>query len=92
MHEADTTPAPDLGRYVAQIEIRVERRDNRYVIRVSDTGVGLRHSGGGLGTGLATLRERLQLVFGAEAELRVSALHPHGVCAELELPARESQS
>ena len=75
-----------------QIEIRVERRDHRYLIQVSDTGVGLRYSGGGLGTGLATLRERLQLVFGAEAELRIAALHPHGVCAELELPARESQS
>jgi len=75
-----------------QIEIRVERRGDRYLIRVSDTGVGLRHSGGGLGTGLATLRERLQLVFGAEAELRVTALHPHGVCAELELPAEESRS
>ena len=75
-----------------QIEIRVERRDDRYLIRVSDTGVGLRHSGGGLGTGLATLRERLQLVFGAEAELRVTAIHPHGVCAELELPAEESRS
>ena len=75
-----------------QIEIRVERRENRYLIRVSDTGVGLRHSGGGLGTGLATLRERLHLVFGAEAELRVAAHRPHGVCAELEMPAEESRS
>ncbi len=73
-----------------QIEIRVERGEDRYLIRVSDTGVGLRHSGGGLGTGLATLRERLQLVFGDRAQLRVTATHPHGVCAELALPAEES--
>ena len=30
-------------------------------MRVSDTGAGLRQSGGGLGTGLSTLRERLHL-------------------------------
>jgi two-component sensor histidine kinase len=77
-------PSEEGGR----IEIRVERRDDRCIVRVSDTGVGLRTSGGGLGTGLATLRERLQLIFGNEATLRVSALRPHGALAEIEFPAR----
>jgi len=52
--------------------------------------VGLQPAGSSLGTGLATLRERLQLAFGHEAQLRLSEVAPHGVCAELEFPAREA--
>ena len=72
------------------IEIRVERRHDRCLINVVDSGVGLRLASRGLGTGLATLRERLRLVFGDEAELRVTEQPTQGVRAELELPARES--
>jgi LytS/YehU family sensor histidine kinase len=60
------------------------------MIRVVDTGVGLKVAGGGLGTGLSTLRERLQLTFGDEASLRLTEVQPHGVCAELSIPARQS--
>jgi LytS/YehU family sensor histidine kinase len=81
-------PSEDGG----SIEIRIERRDNRCVVRVSDTGLGLRHSGGGLGTGLATLRERLQLVFGNAATLSVAEQRPRGVRAELDIPAQELQA
>ncbi len=77
-------PSEEGGR----IDIHVHRHDERCVVRVSNTGAGLRPNGNGLGTGLSTLRERLQLTFGADAQLRVSAQHPHGVCAELDLPAR----
>ncbi len=45
-------------------------------------------AGGGLGTGLATLLERLQLVFGGDAQLRLAALHPRGARAELDFPAQ----
>ncbi|MGH8172641.1 MAG: sensor histidine kinase [Rhodanobacteraceae bacterium] len=76
-------PSEEGGR----IDIHVELRDERCIVRVVDTGVGLRPSGSGLGTGLTTLRERLRLVFGADAELRVSAEEPRGVRAELDLPA-----
>src|SRR5206468_12704881 len=55
------------------IEIHVQRRGERCLVRVSDTGVGLGQKGGGLGTGLSTLRERLQLTFGGDVQLRVSA-------------------
>ena len=72
------------------IEIRVERRQDRCLVSVIDSGVGLRLATRGLGTGLATLRERLKLVFGDEAELRVTAQPSQGVRADLELPARES--
>jgi two-component sensor histidine kinase len=71
------------------IDIEVRRRGERCVIRVSDSGVGLRQTDQGLGTGLSTLREGLQLMFGDDAQLRVRALEPRGVCAELEVPARE---
>jgi len=76
-------PSEEGGR----IEIDVQRRGDRCVIRVSDTGVGLRQNDQGLGTGLSTLRERLQLMFGGDAQLRVTAQEPRGVCAELILPA-----
>jgi len=38
----------------------------------------------------AALRERLQLAFGTEAQLRVSEIEPHGVRAELSFPARKA--
>jgi LytS/YehU family sensor histidine kinase len=81
-------PSEDGGR----IEVRVIEHDGRCRAQVVDTGVGLRHSGAGLGTGLSTLRERLQLTFGDSVELRLGALVPHGVNAELEFPARRSSA
>jgi len=59
-------------------------------VRVSDSGAGLTKQGGGLGTGLSTLRERLQLTFGGDVQLKVSAQQPRGVSAELDFPAREA--
>jgi signal transduction histidine kinase len=72
------------------IEVEVRRRDDRCRILVRDDGVGLAAEGRGLGTGLAALRERLQLVFGGGAMLRISARQPRGVLAELEFPALEA--
>lgn len=72
------------------IDISVERRGARCVVRVVDTGVGFSHDGPP-GTGLATLRERLALTFAGDAQLRLTARQPHGVCAEVELPAWESK-
>jgi sensor histidine kinase YesM len=77
-----------------RIEVDVDVHDGRCHARVLDTGVGLHagdpetRSNSGLGTGLATLRERLQMAFGGDARLRVSALQPHGVRAELDFPAQ----
>jgi hypothetical protein len=69
------------------IDIHVERRGARCLIRVSDTGVGLRQTDHGLRTGLSTLRERLQLMFGGDAQLRIASREGGGVSAELEMPA-----
>ena len=72
------------------IAIEVRRTGERCAVRVSDSGVGLGHGHGaeGLGTGLSALREGLQLMFGADARLSVRATAPHGVCSEVDFPAR----
>ncbi len=71
-----------------RIDVDVWLRDGRCCVRVTDTGVGLQATGSGLGTGLSTLRERLQLAFGGDAQLRLTEVEPHGVSAELDFPAR----
>ena len=81
-------PGIDPSAEGGRIDIHVERHGERCIVRVVDTGVGLGTSNGGLGTGLSTLRERLQLVFGGAAELRVRANAPRGVVAEVEIPAQ----
>jgi Histidine kinase/Histidine kinase-, DNA gyrase B-, and HSP90-like ATPase len=83
-------PSEEGGR----IDVDVLLHDSRCSVRVSDTGVGLQaarsqHAGQGLGTGLSTLRERLQLAFGGDAQVRLIAVEPHGVCAELSFPAEQ---
>jgi two-component sensor histidine kinase len=78
-------PSEDGGR----IDVDVFRRDGRCLVRVSDTGAGMQSTSRGLGTGLTTLRERLQLTFGGDAQLRLIEVEPHGVCAEVDFPARQ---
>src|SRR5438128_427374 len=77
-------PSEEGGR----IDIDIERRGDRCVVRVTDTGAGLRESENGLGTGLTTLRERLQLIFGDAAQLRLMSAAPRGVVAEVDMPAQ----
>jgi signal transduction histidine kinase len=77
-------PSEEGGR----IDIDIDRRGERCVVRVSDTGAGLDQPVNGLGTGLTTLRERLQLIFGDAAQLRLTAGAPRGVVVEVEMPAR----
>ena len=79
-------PSEEGGR----IDVQVSVRDGRCIVRVSDTGVGLRSSQHRSGTGLSTLRERLQLAFGSDAQLRLSEIEPHGVSAKLNFPARSA--
>jgi signal transduction histidine kinase len=92
-------PAEDGG----EITVTVTLHDGRCQVQVSDTGIGLAKIGlaqdghakpdsKGLGTGLANLRERLQLVFAGDAELHLSALTPHGFRARLNFPARLDQA
>ena len=76
-------PSEEGGR----IDIDIERRGERCVVRVADTGAGLHESANGLGTGLTTLRERLQLIFGDAAQLRLTSGVRRGVVVEVDIPA-----
>jgi hypothetical protein len=78
-------PSEDGGR----IDIDIVRRGERCVVRVADTGAGLRLSADGPGTGLTTLRERLRLIFGEAAHLRLAPNDPRGAVVEIEMPARQ---
>jgi hypothetical protein len=80
-------PSEEGGR----IDVQVRLVSGRCHLRVSDTGVGLKATGSGLGTGLSTLRERLRLAFGGDAELRLQEVAPNGMCAEVDFPAREAR-
>ena len=77
-------PSEEGGR----IDVDIARIGERCVVRVTDSGVGLHQSANGLGTGLLALRERLQLIFGDAAHLRMTANDPCGVAVEIEMPAR----
>jgi hypothetical protein len=71
-----------------RIDVSVHLRGERCVAEVRDTGVGITQGSGGLGTGLSTLRERLQLAFAGDADLRLTEVLPHGVLVEVEFPAQ----
>jgi len=75
-----------------RIDVDIWIREDRCVMRVKDTGVGLRSVTRGLGTGLSTLRERLKLAFGGNAQFSLTEIAPRGVCAEVSMPRREGAS
>jgi len=78
-------PAVDGGHI--QVSTRLER--GRCVIRVEDSGVGLSSSSSArLGTGLASLRERLLLSFDGEGSVSIEPAQPQGTRATLEFPLR----
>ncbi len=76
-------PSEEGGR----IGIDIARIGERCIVRVTDTGVGLHESVNGLGTGLTALSERLQLIYGDAAQLRLKPNAPRGVVAEVDMPA-----
>jgi hypothetical protein len=80
----------DPGEAGGRIDVDIWLRDNRCFMRVKDTGVGLKQTGRSLGTGLATLRERLKLAFGGDVQLTLTEVVPHGVCAEISVPVIEA--
>jgi signal transduction histidine kinase len=77
-------PSEEGGR----IDIEIARTGDRCLVRVTDTGVGLQQSAKGLGTGLTALRERLQLIFGDAAQLRLTSTGPRGAIVEIDMPAQ----
>ena len=77
-------PSEEGGR----IDIDIGRIGERCLVRVTDTGVGLHQSASGLGTGLTALRERLQLIFGDAAQLRLAPNGTRGAAVEVDMPAQ----
>jgi hypothetical protein len=72
-----------------EIRIGVSARDGRLEITVTDTGLGLGHADAatrGHGVGVATTRERLQVLYGERASLTLSPATPNGTVARLTLP------
>jgi LytS/YehU family sensor histidine kinase len=75
-------PSEEGGR----IDIDIARVGERCVVRVSDTGVGFHPSANGEGTGLTALRERLRLIFGDDAQLRLVSADSGGLAVEVDMP------
>ena len=79
-------PLPAGGR----IEITAARESGpdgaRIVLVVADTGAGFVDAPVGRGIGLANIRERLALLFGARGSLDIAANAPRGFVARLVLP------
>lgn len=78
-------PAEHGGR----IDVRASLRDERLVITVADTGIGLnsthgRETGGGLG--LSNIAQRLQAIYGDAASVKLAQNQPQGCIATLTLP------
>jgi hypothetical protein len=77
-------PSEEGGR----IDVHVGVSHGRLHAEVIDTGAGMNESAAGLGTGIDSLRERLQLAFAGDAQVKLAPLAPHGTVAALDFPAR----
>ena len=80
-------PSEDGGRIeIGACEVEGQGEGRSLRLWVADTGVGM-DSKVEPGTGLSNLQGRLQALYGAAASLQLMELPPHGVRAELHLPA-----
>jgi signal transduction histidine kinase len=76
-------PQPEGGR----LSVRAEIVDGELAVTVTDTGVGFGQADtAGAGTGLANIRERLQLLYGHRARLEVAGVPGGGTRATIRLP------
>ena len=68
-----------------KVAVRAWIDGNDLVVRVTDTGAGIRASGG-TGTGLANLRVRLRGLYGEAGQIVLTPNVPRGVAATLSIP------
>ena len=68
-----------------RVEITAERRDGTLRVEVADDGRGLA-SVEGTGNGIANIRSRLSMLYGARAGLALAQRRPRGFVASLQLP------
>jgi LytS/YehU family sensor histidine kinase len=82
-------PRPEGGA----VSVAAEVLHGKLAVTVADTGVGFgRAPTAGTGTGLESIRERLKLIYGAEAELRITENAPHGTRATIVVPYKAAVS
>ena len=82
-------PKPEGGALVVSAEIV----HGKLAVSVADTGVGFgRAATAGTGVGLANIRERLKLLFGSAAELRIAENKPTGTRVAIVVPYRTNHS
>ncbi len=73
-----------------EIEIQISGDQDQLFINVADTGQGVQSSNGSSGTGLANVRERLNLLYGDRAELQLEENQPQGVIVRLAIQGEPS--
>jgi histidine kinase/histidine kinase/DNA gyrase B/HSP90-like ATPase len=78
-------PKPEGGA----LQVSAEIAHGKLVVAVADTGVGFgRAATAGTGVGLENIRERLKLLFGNAAELRIAENQPTGTRVTIVVPYR----
>lgn len=79
---------PKVGLVTLQVNAHLNMDGQRLIVEVIDNGVGLQSSPStkGSGMGLKSVRERLQLQFGSDAELNISGSIDGGVCSSIQIP------
>src|SRR6267143_1068347 len=71
------------------LTVSAEVAHGKLVVTVADTGVGFgRAATAGTGTGLNSIRERLKLIYGPQAELRIVGNSPSGTRVTVVVPYR----
>ncbi|HEY1393201.1 MAG TPA: histidine kinase, partial [Methylibium sp.] len=84
-------PKPEGGR----LTVRAEIQHGKLAVTVADTGLGFGQAAtAGTGTGLANIRERLQLLYGAKAQLKIAENQPSGTAVTIVVPytARQQEA
>ncbi|HLE65641.1 MAG TPA: sensor histidine kinase, partial [Burkholderiales bacterium] len=82
-------PRPEGGA----LSVSAEIVHGKLAVTVADTGVGFgRAATAGTGVGLANIRERLKLLYGAAAELRIAENKPTGTRVTIVVPYRTNNS
>ena len=78
-------PKPEGG----SLNVKAEIVHGKLAVSVADTGLGFgRAATAGTGVGLANIRERLQLLYGASASLTVAENSPSGTVVTISVPYR----
>jgi hypothetical protein len=78
-------PKPEGGT----LRVEAEVAHGKLVVSVADSGVGFgRAPTVGTGTGLNSIRERLKLIYGSQAELRIAGNSPTGTRVTIVVPYR----